>query len=135
VKQEGNDPLLSCWIWTGYVAATGYGHMRRGQQAWLCHRYAYTILVGDIPDGLHLDHLCRQPACVNPWHLEPVSPRENFMRTLPHRKPPSRTHCVKGLHPFDEKNTFIQGGHRRCRACFNAAVRAYQRRQKAKAAA
>lgn len=75
-----------CWLWTGTIAPNGYGYFAikgRSQQA---HRVAYELLVGPIPDGLDLDHLCRVRACVNPDHLEPVTRSENNRRGFEARK-------------------------------------------------
>lgn len=75
-----------CWEYTGSLNAKGYGALCRrgvlpdGKKAILAHRYAYMFLVGPIPHGLHLDHLCRNAKCCNPAHLEPVSHRENVLR-------------------------------------------------------
>lgn len=90
VKGEPIDRLLSkvriegsCWIWTGARNRGGYGVVgvgRRSEGTKLAHRLSYEIHVGLIPDGLHLDHLCVTPACVNPEHLEPVTQQENNRR-------------------------------------------------------
>ena len=80
------DPLPgNCWLWTGAASSLGYGKFAGPSQGesdapWNVHRYAYTLLVGPIPDGLTIDHLCRVPACVNPDHLEPVTQIENNRR-------------------------------------------------------
>jgi HNH endonuclease len=111
-----------CWIWTGRVGTSGYGlcHVRvegRPRTA-VAHRRAYELFVGPIPAGLHLDHLCRTPLCVNPGHLEPVTPQENNRRSnSPSARNARATHCVHG-HPFDDDNTRISpDGARRCRRC------------------
>lgn len=77
VDRRGED---DCWLWTGALQK-GYGHMLgvRGKSL-RAHRVAYELLVGRIPDGCELDHLCRNPKCVNPAHLEPVSHAENIRR-------------------------------------------------------
>jgi hypothetical protein len=69
-----------CWLWTG-AKSKGYGSFRPDNKTngW-AHRFAYELLVGPIPDGLHIDHLCRVPACVNPAHMEIVTLVENVLR-------------------------------------------------------
>lgn len=69
-----------CWIWTGSVEGKGYGHPTIAGKKHPAHRLAYELLVGPVPEGLHLDHLCRVRRCVNPEHLEPVTSRENSLR-------------------------------------------------------
>jgi hypothetical protein len=89
------------------------------------HRYAYELLVGPIASGLVLDHLCRNPGCVNPKHLEPVTDRENTRRGISSAaENAKKTHCYRG-HPFDERNTYVNlKGKRACREC----AKAYQKR-------
>jgi hypothetical protein len=104
-----------CWFWEGSTHAAGYGCYG----ARLAHRLSYEAFIGPIPDGLTLDHLCRNRRCVNPRHLEPVTIAENVLRgeSLPARNA-RKTHCPKG-HPYDESNTYIspRTGWRQCRAC------------------
>lgn len=120
VDRSGN-----CWVWTGYRYSNGYAVITAGQKQVLCHRWSYEHHVGPIPDGLVIDHLCRNKACVNPGHLEPVTPRENTRRAM-------RTHCVNG-HPFDDENTWVYRGKRYCRECRRVRCRArYERSRGAK---
>jgi len=75
VTQDGD-----CWVWPHRDKA-GYGISFYDGRRWLPHRWAYTFLRGEIPEGLELDHMCRNRGCVNPWHLEPVTRSENARRT------------------------------------------------------
>lgn len=110
------DPETGCWNWTGALKQDGYGYFYVARhQDGAAHRAAYQLLVGPIPDGLQIDHLCRNHACVNPAHLEPVTLLENTRRGAR-----SRTHCRNG-HEWTEENarTTIKGTlrDRVCRAC------------------
>jgi hypothetical protein len=122
-----------CWVWTAYTDAWGYGRLRVDGRSVEAHRVGYELVVGPIPEGLELDHLCRKPACVNPFHLEPVTTAVNVERSS---SPPAlnkrKTHCKHG-HAFDEANTYRTGGARKCRTCNRAAVarRVARRRTKA----
>ena len=95
-KVEGDDPL-GCWLWTG-AAPSGYGTFYAGGGVSVyAHRYAYTAMVGPIPDGLHLDHTCQTPRCVNPLHLDPVTPRVNAQRAGRSRVYKAPTPVPEGL--------------------------------------
>lgn len=126
------DKAGDCWLWTAACNSEDYGHFwfdRRQHQA---HRVAYELLVGPIPDGLQIDHLCRTPRCVNPAHLEPVTSRENTLRgRSPFALKAAQTHCKRG-HEFTPENTEVPNrGKRGCKACRYAWNRAYYARRKA----
>jgi hypothetical protein len=126
------DKLPSgCWEWTGRLSIGGYGMYRL--KRWnlnYAHRVAWVLVANNvIPEGLQLDHLCRNRKCVNPSHLELVTNYENIMRGENFTaKQKAQTHCIHG-HLFDANNTYINPvtGERHCRAC----ARAYQRELRA----
>src|SRR5215472_6923837 len=105
-----------CWLWLGNTYPNGYPQVAWDGTNRLGHRVFYTQLVGPIPEGLHLDHLCRTPLCVNPDHLEPVTKRENERRGM---CGVLKTHCIHG-HEYTLENTYRPPGRlssRACRAC------------------
>ena len=132
-----------CWLWTGGLSH-GYGRIyietladgRKRFEA--AHRVSYMLLVGPIPSGAELDHLCRNPACVNPAHLEPVTHQENILRGNYGGDSQTKrawTHC-KHEHEFTPENTLIERatGKRRCRTCKNRLqLEAWRRRQNVEA--
>lgn len=109
-----------CWLWTGSQNRNGYGRTTRtnSRTTVMVHRYTYELLIGPIPDGLQLDHLCRVRNCCNPHHAEPVTQRINLLRgeTLT-AKSAAATHCPS-RHPYEGSNLYITPtGGRRCREC------------------
>lgn len=106
-----------CWEWTAGKLPAGYGRFKMPNREALAHRVAYELLVGPIPAGLHIDHLCRNPSCVRPEHLEPVTPAENVRRGLSGTKNAAKTHCPQG-HEYTAENTYTPPkGGRYCRIC------------------
>lgn len=120
-RVEKTSGIDGCWVWRGAKNSDGYPSTPFGGD--VAHRVAYEWLVGPIPDGLELDHLCRNRACVNPHHLEPVSRSENMRRA---RRPDAewkpREYCKKG-HWLNESNLRIwsngrsRSPRRYCYAC------------------
>ena len=115
-----------CWLWSGYIQPHGYAVVKTGhREKQYAHRVAYELTHGSIPDGLVIDHLCRNRACVNPSHLEPVTRGDNVRRgegVSSHLA--DRPACTLG-HAFTPENTRVTSRGRRCRAC----DRLYHRRK------
>jgi hypothetical protein len=113
------DKLGNCWMWRGYRSKQGYGRVTVAQKNIYAHRFAYQLLVGSIPDGLVVDHLCLNPGCVNPGHMELVSNSVNVLRGFSPTADNARvTHCPRG-HPLAGDNLVEHNGHRKCRICKN----------------
>ena len=120
-KVNKNGPLwqgTNCWLWEGCVAR-GYGLFWQDGKLMTAHRVAYQMMISSIPPKLQIDHLCRVRHCVNPSHMEPVTPRENVLRgqgitAQKHRQ----TTCLRHGHPLDIVNTYIDNrGYRNCKLC------------------
>jgi hypothetical protein len=117
------DGANGCWEWMGATVGKrgtrrSYGQISVNRRTVLAHRYSYERFVGPIPAGLQLDHLCRNPACVNPAHLEAVTQRTNILRgESPCARNASMTHCPCGL-ALKGKNLYVApDGSRRCVEC------------------
>lgn len=129
VDRRGDD---ECWPWLAALSDKGYGMFNATfSGTGVAHRIAYMLLIGPVPDGLVLDHLCRVRHCVNPSHLEPVTAEENTSRGIR----ATQTHCKRG-HEFTAENTERRpNGTRSCVTCVttvhnpNAVRRARERRQ------
>lgn len=119
-----------CILWPGEITHKGYGRFRCNGRWHSAHRAAYEQYYGvRIPKGMHIDHLCRNRSCINPLHLEVVTPKENLMRgdTIAARNA-AKTHCKRG-HPLSGDNLMVlRSGSRRCRVCHNADGRRHWRR-------
>jgi len=123
------DKTAECWEWTGTRSKAGYGQfpLSSSPKQVRAHRFAYENLVAPIPDGLTIDHLCRNRGCVNPSHLEPVTLAENVRRSsIFRRKNP--TACPHG-HPYPE-NALLRanGSIKDCRACNRRRAREFYHR-------
>jgi hypothetical protein len=111
--------LGPCWLWTGFIADTGYGKFTVGATSPRgAHRWLWEQINGPASSKLHIDHLCRVRRCVNPDHLELVTHSENIRRGAHPRYNSLKTHCPQG-HPYDEANTYwnVKGTSRSCRTC------------------
>jgi HNH endonuclease len=107
-----------CWLWVGPKSDNEYGSFRFAKVRYSAHRFSYELHKGPIPEGLHIDHLCRNRWCVNPEHLEAVTFRENVLRGIgPTAQLARQTHCKRG-HPLSGENLHItKQGYRNCIAC------------------
>lgn len=109
-----------CWFWLGGLTHNGYGEISVKHHGRLAHRVVYERQVGPVPEGFHLDHLCRNPSCVNPRHLEAVPAAVNIKRGLLGKL---KETCANG-HPWIPENWMDNGkgragnGVKRCRICF-----------------
>lgn len=136
VDKDGPVPahrpdLGPCWLWAASLNHYGYGQFSLSGRPQAAHRISYEMLVSAIPAGLELDHLCRDHACVNPSHLEPVTHAENMRRGRSGAHQLAKTHCPHG-HPYQGENLCVdRRGFRQCRACNQARERLRVRRRAA----
>jgi HNH endonuclease len=124
-------PDGGCWVWTGKISKNGYGAVTVNYKSVGAHRFFYEELVGPIPEGLVLDHLCRNRACVNPAHLEQVTCRVNNLRGTGFAAVNAKkVVCLRG-HPLDGGDVYItKKGQRYCRVCNRLRMAGYVQRGK-----
>lgn len=107
------DLPSGCWLWSGAHTQAGYAAFRVKDRTEYGHRWSFEQVHGEVPDGLELDHLCRNRGCVNPFHLEAVTHTVNVQRG----DGGERSHCPKG-HLYDGANLYVgPTGGKRCRQC------------------
>lgn len=123
-KVDATAGIFECWPWLAGLTTKGYGGFTLGdRRRVLAHRFAYELLIGAVPAGMELDHTCRNRACVNPVHLEPVTHLENVRRGDAGRYKRELTHCKHG-HELSGGNLIVRPeGWRHCRTCRNEAAR------------
>lgn len=117
-KVQRRDPD-HCWEWTGGHQNHGYGQVTQHGIKLYVHRLMYERFVGPIPPGLELDHLCRNPGCCNPRHLEAVTHAVNMKRSGPALK----TACKYGHDWTDPRNVGTHKGKRTCAECSRVRLR------------
>ena len=134
---EKVEPLENgCIKWTAWTDKDGYGRFKRAGRSGLnvmAHRFAYEYYVGTITSGLEIDHLCRNRSCINPDHLEVVTPKEHTLRGKTRAAANSKkTHCPQG-HPYKGDNLYLTPEKgRSCRECRKEAQKRYRNRTPAK---
>lgn len=108
--------ISCCWEWTACRLPTGYGRVSLGESEYYAHRVSYTVLMGPIESNMVIDHLCRNPPCVNPDHMQVVTMEVNSSRGRPSITIPRLRYCKRG-HEFTIENTYVFREKRRCLEC------------------
>ncbi len=124
-----------CWPWLAATKPDGRPEATYNHRVWNVARLMYELIVGPVPTGLVLDHLCRNLWCVNPAHLDPVTQATNIRRGDAGKNGWAKTRCIRG-HAFDDDNTIRHpNGRRNCRTCQRMHARLWARRHRAQASA
>lgn len=125
-RAKTRETESGCIEWTGCLSTQGYGRIRSNGVTHYAHRLAYEWAKGPIPEGMQIDHLCRNRACVNPEHLEAVTHQTNVARGVsPMADQKRQTHCKRG-HPLDGDNLYLtKAGKRQCRECIRLRSRGF----------
>jgi hypothetical protein len=128
-KRYEVDGETGCWNWTGAISNRSYGSIYFEGRMQKAHRVMWRLERGEVPEGLDLDHLCRNRLCINPAHLEPVTRSENLRRSPLMDRHSGRTHCIRG-HGFTAENTRLKpgNGHRVCKTCMRMHIRNWRAR-------
>jgi hypothetical protein len=131
LRQKVMVDAKGCWQWTGSKNNCGYGRVSYLRENRLAHRVSYVTFKGEIPNGMTIDHLCRNRACINPDHLEAVPIGVNVLRgDGPSARHARKTHCPAG-HPYSGENLYLYGTTRQCVTCSkNRAMMAYNKKKK-----
>lgn len=131
LKNKISIRRTGCHEWTGFVKSSGYGQAWHHKKIRPAHRVIFEIIVKHIPNGLVLDHLCRNRKCVNVKHLEIVTQRENCRRGNTGKHLRIRRFCPQG-HRYNKKNTHIYNGRRYCKICNKTYTKNYRHKKKEK---
>ena len=117
-----------CWAWLGQITEKGYASFSVERKPYPAHRYAFEVMIGPIPDGLTLDHLCRNRGCVNPFHVEPVTNRVNVLRGIgPSAVNAIKETCARGHDNWRTSRRADGRTYRFCRTCkSNDTLRLYR---------
>lgn len=129
-EKTETDESTGCWNWTGYRNWGGYGLFWDGVRKVSSHRWSYETFVGPIPDGMTIDHICRNTSCVNPDHLRVMSAYDNWLISESLTANNLRKTVCSNGHEFSGSNLVVQGNRRRCRECRRQrSIDAYYRRR------